>query len=97
MQNIVPIKIYEYMAAGKPIIATNLNGITKEFGYGAGITYVEGPTLVLDTAYKLVQEKSLLRLKQETLNYVKNNDWDTIVIYYEKYMTESLFHTFNTT
>ncbi len=34
MMNIVPIKIYEYMAMGKPVIATALPGIQKEFGYG---------------------------------------------------------------
>ena len=32
MQDIVPIKIYEYMAMGKPVITTMLPGIMKEFG-----------------------------------------------------------------
>ncbi len=34
MMNIVPIKIYEYMAMGKPVIATNLPGILKEVWNG---------------------------------------------------------------
>lgn len=38
MMNIVPIKIYEYMAMGKPIIATNLPGLKKEFGLDNGIS-----------------------------------------------------------
>jgi glycosyltransferase involved in cell wall biosynthesis len=32
MKNIVPIKMYEYMAAKKPVISTALPGIMKEFG-----------------------------------------------------------------
>ena len=39
MMHIVPIKIYEYMAAGKPVIATKLTGIIHEFGKGNGILY----------------------------------------------------------
>ena len=31
MQDIVPIKMYEYMAMGKPVICTKLNGIMREF------------------------------------------------------------------
>ncbi len=29
MQEIVPIKLYEYMAMAKPVISTNLPGIRK--------------------------------------------------------------------
>jgi glycosyltransferase involved in cell wall biosynthesis len=40
MMNIVPIKIYEYMAMGKPVIATNLPGLKKKFGNNNGIIYI---------------------------------------------------------
>ncbi len=43
MKNIVPIKMYEYMAAGKPIIATDIYGIRKEFGEDNGVTYINKP------------------------------------------------------
>jgi glycosyltransferase involved in cell wall biosynthesis len=43
MQDIVPIKIYEYMAMGKPVITTMLPGIMKEFGKENGISYVNNP------------------------------------------------------
>ena len=43
MQDIVPIKIYEYMAMGKPVIATNLPGIKKEFGEDSGLIYADNP------------------------------------------------------
>ena len=37
MQDIVPIKLYEYLAMAKPVIATRLPGIVMEFGEGNGI------------------------------------------------------------
>lgn len=46
MQDIVPIKLYEYMAMGKPVIATTLPGIKKEFGDENGISYVNNPSEV---------------------------------------------------
>ena len=41
MQDIVPIKMYEYMAMKKPVIATRLPGVMKEFGEDNGVVYVE--------------------------------------------------------
>ena len=38
MRDIVPIKLYEYLACGKPVIATRLPGIWTEFGSKNGIT-----------------------------------------------------------
>jgi glycosyltransferase involved in cell wall biosynthesis len=50
MMNIVPIKMYEYMAAGKPIIATNLPGLMKEFGNDNGVIFVERPEDIIPKA-----------------------------------------------
>ncbi|MDI6847454.1 MAG: glycosyltransferase [Candidatus Bathyarchaeia archaeon] len=47
MRNIVPIKMYEYMACGKPVIVTKLPGIMKEFGHNNGVVYVNQPLEVL--------------------------------------------------
>ena len=52
MQDIVPIKIYEYMAMGKPVITTMLPGIMKEFGEENGISYVNKPSEVLMKTYE---------------------------------------------
>ncbi len=38
-EHIVPIKIYEYMAAGKPVIATPLPGVMRDIGEGNGVVY----------------------------------------------------------
>ena len=37
IQDIVPIKMYEYMAMGKPVITTKLPGVMKEFGEDRGV------------------------------------------------------------
>ncbi|MBN1122100.1 MAG: glycosyltransferase family 4 protein [Anaerolineae bacterium] len=38
-EHIVPIKIYEYMAGGKPVIATSLPGVMRDIGEGNGVIY----------------------------------------------------------
>ena len=50
MQDIVPIKLYEYLAMAKPVIATRLPGIVMEFGEGNGIHYIERPEETLEVA-----------------------------------------------
>ena len=50
MQDIVPIKIYEYMAMCKPVITTKLPGIMMEFGENKGIYYVDKPSDVISKA-----------------------------------------------
>ena len=62
MQDIVPIKIYEYMAMCKPVITTKLPGIMMEFGEGNGISYVDKPSDVVSKPMKLI-----LLLKEEKL------------------------------
>ena len=37
MRDIVPIKLYKYMAMGKPVITTKLPGVMKESGEGRGL------------------------------------------------------------
>jgi glycosyltransferase involved in cell wall biosynthesis len=59
MKHIVPTKIYEYLAAGKPIIATPLEGLRREFGETSGIVYASGQVHVLDTAIRLAADREL--------------------------------------
>lgn len=53
MKNIMPIKIYEYMAAGKPVIATNLSGLLMESGIKNGIIYTDKPEEVIKKANEI--------------------------------------------
>jgi glycosyltransferase involved in cell wall biosynthesis len=76
MQNIVPIKMYEYMACAKPVISTHLKGILKEFGHGNGVVYVEKPESVIEKAEEIRQ--SAQQLGERARQYVEKCDWDII-------------------
>jgi len=78
MQDIVPIKLYEYMAMGKPVIATRLPGVEREFGEGHGVVYVDGPEEVLPTMSRLRDENSIHALGQRARQRVEANTWDRV-------------------
>ena len=83
MKNIVPIKIYEYMAAGKPIIATRLPGLEKEFGYNAGLIFVDRPEDVVEKASELTAGCTLQIEGARARRYVERNDWNAIANKFE--------------
>ena len=88
MQDIVPIKIYEYMAMGKPVIATRLPGLVKEFGYDNGISYVDNPKNVLNRVKDIKNSGLLKQLGYESLEYVKNRNWESIADVFERELNE---------
>ncbi len=78
MNDIVPIKMYEYLAMHKPVIATKLPGVIKEFGYNSGIMYVNRPEDVIDIVMILSKEDiEKNRLMAE--EFIRNYDWEIIV------------------
>ncbi len=77
MMNIVPIKIYEYLAAGKCVIATNLPGLRKEFGDGKGVVYIEDQKEVLSSALQLMVNGDLPKKGAEAARAVSGNGWRT--------------------
>jgi glycosyltransferase involved in cell wall biosynthesis len=83
MQNIVPIKMYEYMAMGKPVIATRLLGLVKEFGEGNGVVYVEGAEEVLNRAYALTEQQQIKKEERAAREFVKYNGWDKLTSMFE--------------
>jgi glycosyltransferase involved in cell wall biosynthesis len=83
MRNIVPIKMYEYLAAGKPVIATKLPGVIREFGEGHGVVYVDTPDQVVAMAAKLREEGALRELGEQGKAFVSKNDWDSITRMFE--------------
>ena len=84
MQDIVPIKIYEYMAMEKPVITTNLPGIKKEFGEQHGVFYVDQPEDVIDVGFELDREA----YGKTARKFVENNDWESITDKFEKTLGE---------
>jgi glycosyltransferase involved in cell wall biosynthesis len=79
MRNIVPIKMYEYMACGKPVISTMLPGIIKEFGYNNGVIYVDQPTDVLKKVIELCNNDGSVRdFGVKARKFVEKHSWDKI-------------------
>ena len=89
MRNIVPIKMYEYMAAGKPVIATRLPGLVKEFGDNNGVTYIEDPEDLIDVARELARKGALADEGMKARKYVQANDWDGIVSMFERVLQDA--------
>jgi glycosyltransferase involved in cell wall biosynthesis len=87
MINIVPIKIYEYMAMGKPVIATNLPGIQKEFGLDNGISYIENSSDALEKSIWLSETNGLEDDGEKAFSYVRDLSWDKITGQFENLLT----------
>ncbi|MCL0090484.1 glycosyltransferase [Dehalococcoidia bacterium] len=88
MHDIVPIKMYEYMAMRKPVISTRLPGVMKEFGEDNGVVYVDRPEDVVAKALELVQNGSVGTLGSKARSFVERNSWDNITDEFEKILEE---------
>ena len=83
MRNIVPIKMYEYMAAGKPVIATRLHGLELEFGSDNGVIFIENSREVMNKTQEMVGVGKVQEEGLKAKNFVKNMDWDTTTTKFE--------------
>ncbi|KKN22614.1 hypothetical protein LCGC14_0913230 [marine sediment metagenome] len=83
MQNIVPIKLYEYMAMGKPVVTTNLPAIIKEFGASNGIIYAYRSDLVFSRCEDIVSDKSIKEKGLRSRRFVENRSWRKITDAFE--------------
>ena len=90
MQDIVPIKIYEYLAMKKVVIASELPGLSKEFGYGHGIEYIREASEVLETVQRILDEGRYDEIAANAREYVKSNDWEAITDRFEEAMKKLL-------
>lgn len=84
MRHIVPIKMYEYMACGKPVLASRLPGIMKEFGEGNGVVYVDKSEEALKKAIMLHDDnEALKKLGSRARSFVEKYSWDKITNSFE--------------
>ena len=90
MQDIVPIKLYEYMAMQKPVISTRLSGIMKEFGEDNGVVYVDRPEDVIPKALELVDSGNIKELGQKAREFVAGNSWEKITGEFEEILQEAI-------
>jgi glycosyltransferase involved in cell wall biosynthesis len=86
MQDIVPIKIFEYMAVGKPVITTKLSGVIREFGFNHGVMYVNKPVETLMAADELVKADVLREMGMKARVCVEPKDWAKITDCFEQYL-----------
>ena len=90
MQDIVPIKMYEYMAMKKPVIATRLPGVMKEFGEDNGVVYVDKPEDAVTKATELIQSGKIEELGQKARSFVERYSWENITDEFEKILKEAI-------
>jgi glycosyltransferase involved in cell wall biosynthesis len=88
MRDIVPIKMYEYMAMGKPVIATRLRGLLREFGEDNGVLWIDRPEDSLRKAMELINEGNIKAHGEAATQFVRNNDWATVVDEFEQVLCE---------
>jgi len=87
MKNIVPIKMYEYMASQKPVIATRLPGLVKEFGEDNGVLYIDKPEEVLRLAEELERSNRTRSEGIKARKFVEPSSWDVVVGEFEEKLT----------
>lgn len=86
MRNIVPIKIYEYLAMHKPVITTKLPGVMKEFGENNGVIYVDLPEDVIDTVLKL-NDDDILKNSLRAEKFIQRYNWNIIIPEFESLLS----------
>lgn len=84
MQDIVPIKLYEYMAMGKPVITTMLPGIMLEFGNDNGISYIQKPSDLFMKVKSLASDLEGIKARK----FAEKNDWNVITDKFETNLKE---------
>ena len=94
MKNIVPIKIYEYMAMGKPVISTELPGMMMEFGDDNGVLYVKKPEDVIIKAKELKNRNEISNKGIEARKFAIKHRWEKITDKYEMTL-KRLYNEYN--
>ncbi len=91
--NIVPIKIYEYMAAGKPVIATRLPGVTNEFGNNNGVIFADEPGEVVKRTVELIKNGDRAEEGLRAKGFVKRYSWDNITQDFEAILEKACLNS----
>lgn len=86
MKDIVPIKIYEYLASSKPVVATNLEGLVKEFGHSSGILYIDDQKDLIPLVEDIFLKDEYGSLSKSAYNTASKHAWDSITVFFENYL-----------
>ncbi|HUW13268.1 MAG TPA: glycosyltransferase family 4 protein [Anaerolineae bacterium] len=90
-REIVPMKVYEYLAAGKPLVASRLPGLVAEFGDRSGIVYADHPVDALHKAVALTGHPEQVRqLAAEGRRTAERNaDWEKTTDRFEQLLAST--------
>lgn len=77
-RHIIPIKIYEYMASGKPVISSQLPGVMREVPPGNGVLYALPDQLLKTMNRLLVEETRLLEGNRARAFAEAHCDWEKL-------------------
>ena len=90
MNEIVPIKLYEYLAMSKPVISTFLRGIYLEFGRDNGIIYINNSKEALDKALELKSKDLLGEIGAKGRQFILANcNWNYLIQNFLKILEKS--------
>lgn len=82
-RHIVPIKTYEYMAAGRPVLASPLPGVMRDVPPGNGVIYVP-ETELLTTLQSLLDPNHRRTLGAQARTFVEAHcDWEKLTDEFE--------------
>ena len=87
---VVPMKLYDYLAAGKPVVANRLPGLVAEFSEEDGVLLASGPRQVLEGALALAQDRPRARALGAAARrrMEANGDWEAVADRFEKLLLE---------
>ena len=89
--DIVPMKMYDYLAMKKPVISTRLPGVIAEFGEDNGIIYVDKPEDIVKKALELAELGNLAQLGERARKkFIEGYSWDSITDELEKILTRTV-------
>lgn len=86
MDDIVPIKMYEYLASGSPVVATRLPGLQKEFGEENGVVYTSGPTSAFETVTELLASGTYEAHAERGIEFAEKHDWTYLTEQFETHL-----------
>jgi glycosyltransferase involved in cell wall biosynthesis len=87
-RHIVPIKIYEYMASGKPVLASPLPAVMRDVPPNHGVLYTP-QTELLDELNRLLDPDYRKTLGIASRKFVEANcDWEKLTDEFEKLLKE---------
>jgi glycosyltransferase involved in cell wall biosynthesis len=90
MRDIVPIKTYEYMAMKKPVIASKLPGVMKEFGTSNGLVYIDRPEDAVKKALELIERGGIEELGRKARNFAERYSWVNIADEFDQILRETI-------